>query len=320
MAIKLADTAKPMGDFPVAEAIDIDIQLPDGTYKSLQEMYQDGQLGGDGAISTEEGNALEKKDDGLYINLDDKLSIQQDAADKNKFLVTDDDGKITFADGESAENIPYENVKYPDWDNTKKALDGIIEKLDYIEPEILTFTSDADAIYEIGETVPSITFAWTLNKDVTAQTLTDVIITDETSRTATYDTPLSATKIFTLEVTDGENNANKSLTVSFQNKIYWGSAAIQAEYDSAFILGLANKRFSTTKVGAYNMTVASGEYGFIAFPLAFGTMESWFVGGFDTTVEDCGTVSFTNPSGGIANYKIYRTGRSGLGSIKAEIK
>ena len=42
MAVKLADTMKPMGDFPVAEAPDIDFE--DG--ESLQEKFDNGSLGG----------------------------------------------------------------------------------------------------------------------------------------------------------------------------------------------------------------------------------------------------------------------------------
>ena len=48
MSIKLADTLKPMGDFPAAESSDIEITVADGTKKSLQKAYIDGDLGGEG--------------------------------------------------------------------------------------------------------------------------------------------------------------------------------------------------------------------------------------------------------------------------------
>lgn len=47
--IKLADTLKPMADFPAAMAEDINIVQADTTQKSLQKMYEDGELGGGGA-------------------------------------------------------------------------------------------------------------------------------------------------------------------------------------------------------------------------------------------------------------------------------
>lgn len=48
MALKFADTAKPMGLFPVAEAEDVELTKKDSTKKSLQAMYDDGELGGNG--------------------------------------------------------------------------------------------------------------------------------------------------------------------------------------------------------------------------------------------------------------------------------
>ena len=48
MAIKLADTLKPMGDFPAADAVDVEITLLDETKKSIQQAYEDGDLGGGG--------------------------------------------------------------------------------------------------------------------------------------------------------------------------------------------------------------------------------------------------------------------------------
>lgn len=220
----------------------------------------------------------------------------------------------------TASEVSYKNENYPSQTNVKKALDAIWAKLDYVKPEILSFTmTPSTTIYEVGSTVDSLNFAWTLNKDVTTQTLTDCTITID-DRSATYSTPITSNKTFTLTVGDGENSVSKNLSVSFQNKIYWGNAAIPAEFNSEFILGLQNNKFTTAKKGNYSMNIKTDEYGFIAFPSSFGTLVSWYIGGFETTVESCGEISFTNTSGGVTNYSIYRTGRSGLGNITAEIK
>lgn len=48
MAVKLADTLKPMGDFPAAQSSDVSIEVG-GAQKSIQEAYDDGDLGGGGA-------------------------------------------------------------------------------------------------------------------------------------------------------------------------------------------------------------------------------------------------------------------------------
>ena len=46
MAVKLADTLAPMGDFPAAKSNNIEITLSGGAKKSIQEAYEDGDFGG----------------------------------------------------------------------------------------------------------------------------------------------------------------------------------------------------------------------------------------------------------------------------------
>ena len=253
-----------------------------------------------------------------WNEVDEKLSIQQAIGDAGKVLKVGNDGNIEFVE-DLANDISYQNSKYSSWTNVKKALDGIIAKVDYIKPEITSFTSTAQAVYEVGETVSNIVFNWTTNKDVTTQTLTDCTI-NSNSRTATYTNDITSNKTFTLTIGDGQNTASKNISISFRNKIYYGSASIPNSFDSAFILGLSNKQFATGKNGTYTVNVANNEYGFLAFPSSFGNISSVYIGGFDTEVVNCGTISFTNASGGTTNYNIYRTGRDGLGTIKMEIK
>lgn len=273
----------------------------------------------DKPLSANQGKELKDLIDGLE---EDKLSIQQDEELKGKIPVVGEDGKLTFQEGSStAENVSYENENYPLQTNVKKALDAIWAKLDYVKPEITSFTMDpATTEYEVGQEVTEIDFAWTYNKDVTSQSLSDVSLTDEKDRSGKWTGSLKTTKTFTLSCGDGENSASATKTISFKNKIYWGSAAIPDEFNSAFILGLSKNQFATAKKGSYSLTVGSGEYGFIAFPSSFGNLATVWIGGFETTVENCGSISFTNASGGVVTYSIYRTGRSGLGSITMEVK
>ena len=265
--------------------------------------------------------------DGIYFDDGDELIERAGGSDETietpiynyswKALTS---GGSSSGGASTASEVSYKNENYPSQTNVKKVLDAIWAKLDYVKPEILSFTmTPSTTIYEVGSSVDSLNFAWTLNKDVTTQTLTDCTITVD-DRSATYSTPITSNKTFTLTVGDGENSVSKNLSVSFQNKIYWGNAAIPAEFNSDFVLGLQNSKFTTTKKGNYSMNIEVDEYGFIAFPSSFGTLASWYIGGFETTVESCGEISFTNTSGGVTNYSIYRTGRSGLGNITAEIK
>lgn len=217
----------------------------------------------------------------------------------------------------SSEKIGYENDKYPLQTNVKKSLDAIWARLDYIKPEIKSFTMDpATTEYEVGQEVTAINFAWDYNKDITTQSLTDVTLTDETDRSASWSGSLKTSKTFTLSCGDGENSATASKTISFKHKIYYGSAVIPTNYDSAFILGLSKNQFATSYKGKYEITVGAGEYAFVCCPENWNMPNSCKIGGFGTDLINVGKFSFTNASGGVTTYKVARTNQAGLGAIE----
>ena len=172
----------------------------------------------------------------------------------------------------------------------------------------------------MGTTITSpITFTWTTNKAITSQTLTGCTLVDASVRTAIYNTNITADKTFTLSVSDGENSASSSVSYKFLNNVFWGSASTAETYDSAFISALSNKKLTNAVKGIYSFNIASGEYGFWAVPSNM-TISSVWIGGFEVTVDDLGTVSYTNAQGYTRDYKLYKTGKASLGAISAEIK
>lgn len=225
------------------------------------------------------------------------------------------------AGGGSAEDVSYENEQIPSATNVEDALNTIIGKIYYVDPAITSFTmTPSTDTYEIGSTVNELTFAWAYNKDIVSQTLTDCILADETVRSATYDTPLSSNKTFTLTASDGKNSVSANKSVSFKHKVYWGAASEPVSFDSAFILALTGKKFATNYKGSYAMTLGEGQYGYLAYPASWGTVSSWYIGGFEITTHDCGTIEFTNASGNTTTFRITRTTQPGLGSISIEVK
>lgn len=272
-------------------------------------------------LSAKQGKVLDEKITELTTALEGKLDIEQDEADAGKVVTVDSNGKLTLAPGSGdAADITYTNEKYTEWDNVKKALDGIIAKVDYVDPEITSFTMSCDAVNEVGATIDSITFNWELNKDITTQSLTDCTLADENVRTAEYAVPLINTKTFTLTVSDGQKTVKKDLSVAFRNKIYWGGSASVENYNSAFILGLAKNQFATSDKGSFAMSVGSGQYGYICMPSSFNFAGEVYIGGFLTTLEKAAKISFTNASGGTTSYDIYKTVRDSLGTITMEVK
>ena len=221
----------------------------------------------------------------------------------------------------TADNVEYTNADYSSYTNVQLALDALFSKVYYVKPTCSLSASKAGGTFEMGTTITSpITFTWTTNKAITSQTLTGCTLVDASVRTAIYNTNITADKTFTLSVSDGENSASSSVSYKFLNKVYYGSAYEPDSYDSAFILGLSNNKFATSIKGSYHITVESGQFGYIACPKSFNAPSECYIGGFLTTLENTGEISFTNASGGVATYIILRTGKSGLGSLTMEFK
>ena len=262
----------------------------------------------------------------INTSLDGKLNKTFTGDDvANKILSTDKDGNVVLKNGGSgegtAETTTYTNADYPSYTNVDLALDALFSKVYYVKPTCSLSASKAGGTFEMGTTITApITFTWTTNKAITSQTLTGCTLADASVRTAIYNTNVTADKSFTLSVSDGENSASSSVSYKFLNKVYYGSASEPNSYDSAFILGLANNKFATTIKGSYHITVESGQFGYIACPKSFNAPSECYIGGFLTTLENTGEISFTNASGGVATYIILRTGKSGLGSLTMEFK
>ena len=220
----------------------------------------------------------------------------------------------------TAEDTTYTNENFPQYDNVDLALDALFNKVYYVKPTCSLSATPSGGTFEMGTAISApITFTWTTNKDITSQTLTGCTLANASVRTAIYNTNVTSDKTFTLSVSDGENSTSSSVSYKFLNNIFWGSAAAAETYDSAFISALSNKRLASAVKGTYSFNIASGEYGFWAVPSNM-TISSVWIGGFEVTVDDLGTVSYTNAQGYTRDYRIYKTGKSGLGAISAEIK
>ena len=220
----------------------------------------------------------------------------------------------------TADNVEYTNADYPSYTNVDLALDALFSKVYYVKPTCSLSASKAGGTFEMGTIITSpITFTWTTNKAITSQTLTGCTLADASVRTAIYNTNVTADKTFTLSVSDGENSASSSVSYKFLNNVFWGSASTVKTYDSIFISALSNKKLASAVKGTYSFNIASGEYGFWAVPSNM-TISSVWIGGFEVTVDDLGTVSYTNAQGYTRDYKLYKTGKASLGTISAEIK
>ena len=219
----------------------------------------------------------------------------------------------------TADSITYDNPNFVQYDTVDTSLNALFAKVYYVKPTCSLSADKRGGTFEMGTVISApITFTWTTNKDITSQTLTGCTLADASVRTATYNTNVASNKTFTLSVSDGENFASSSISYSFLNNVFWDSASTGI-YNSTFINALSNKKLASAVKGTYSFNIASGEYGFWAVPSNM-TISSVWIGGFEVTVDDLGIVSYTNSQGYTRDYRIYKTGKSGLGAISAEIK
>ena len=278
----------------------------------------------DDALNETSANAVQNKV--IKAEFEKKFDKVQDIANAGKVLTVGEDGNMTFSEstalGSTAEKVSYENdVYFTDVTNLKQAVDKILAKIYYEEPKITSFTmTPSTDIYEIGTVIPAntIEFSWAVNKEIKSQALTDCTVAAD-DRSAIYGAELTNTKTFVLTISDGEKAQTASKKIIFLNKGYWGSAAIPDEYNSEFILGLANNKFISSNKGDYNFNVGAGEYGYFAVPSTMKFTTIW-VNGFQADVEEVATVSFTNMSGHTSTYTILKTSQSALGPFVATVK
>ena len=302
----------------------LDITTADSTF-TTPNLKGTGGTGGSGeeniidSISVNGVNVTPDENKNVDITVPNIYVGDTEPIDDNVEVWFNPNGESSSIEG-IAETITYTNADYPSYTNVDLALDALFSKVYYVKPTCSLSADKKGGTFEMGTVISApITFTWTTNKDITSQTLTGCTLADANVRTATYNTNVTSDKTFTLSVSDGENSASSSISYRFLNNVFWGSASTVETYDSTFISALSNKRLASAVKGTYSFNIASGEYGFWAVPSNMKISSVW-IGGFEVTVDDLGTVSYTNAQGYTRDYKLYKTGKSGLGAISAEIK
>lgn len=173
-------------------------------------------------------------------------------------------------------------------------------------------------VYEKGTTLAAgdITLTWNTNKVLSSQTMNGTALASD-ARSYTNPSPISSFQLFLLICYNGTQSVGQPLTIRFWDSVYWGSSAT-GTYDSAFVRALSNSNLKEDYQGEYSMTVATNEYGFIAFPSSMDAPAKCKINGMVTDMELAGTFNVTNASGATSEYKLYRTTNHSLGTLTLE--
>ena len=187
--------------------------------------------------------------------------------------------------------------------------EAIRARLDALEYEDITITSftASPSTAELGSSV-NVDLAWSINKPPTYQCIDGIPVQGNSKQ---Y-TGITATRTFTLSVTDGETTATKQATVTFANQIYYGVADDLSNVTSLSKV-LSNKKTRTITVDA-----DAGEYIIYAIPARLGSVV-FYVGGFEGGFEDPVEQTLVNESGYQEAYRVYRSTNAGLGETTVDV-
>ena len=182
-----------------------------------------------------------------------------------------------------------------------------LDALEYKSIVINSFSA-APPVSEIGSS-QTITLAWTLNKTATSQNINGSPVTGNNKQ---Y-TGVTTGQTYTLNVSDGQTSASKSVSVSFANRVYYGAASDLATVTSlSSVLSNDPERTITVNAGA-------SQYIVYAIPARLGDVV-FYVGGFEGGFEDPEEQLLTNASGYQETYKVYRSTNANLGETTVDVR
>lgn len=190
-----------------------------------------------------------------------------------------------------------------------KAHQEALDELLYV-PLTINLTSNIHTTLEIGTAINSVVFNWSYNKDVISQKFNNQAL-EASLRSYTYNLPFNSNKSFKLEANDGKGDFNKSISFNFLNGRYCGVSSSNI-YDSDFIKTLS-KELSSSKGKTFTVDCGEGQFIFYCVPTRFGNC-SFKVGGFEGGFNKVNTIEFTNASGYVESYDIYKSTNSNLGN------
>lgn len=199
----------------------------------------------------------------------------------------------------------------------------MIDDLAYVKIAVNSMIA-TNSSNEIGATVTASDVTWSLNKEPKTQKIQfgseseETLGTDVRSKSYTGKTVTSNTTI-KLTVTDERDaSVSRSVSISFQPKVYYGVSADPNALDSSAINGLTGV-LTSSKARTFSANAGAGQYIVYIIPSSFGT-PTFNVGGFDGGFKKTKTLEYTNASGYAQNYDVWQSVNAALGQTSVTVK
>ena len=252
-------------EIPIEDAADTDIEIPT-SYPADAISYVNDTVG---SATVEDALNTVIADNHTHDNKEVLDLLSESDAGRLQY------NGVTIGGGEggasTADAVEYINDTISST-NVEEALNKLISDFYYVAPSITSFTATpAGGTFEAGTVITAPTFNWNYNKDIVSQTLTGCTLADETVRTATYDSDITANKTFTLAANDGTNNVSKSISYTFVSPYYTGvsTTGTLTETDVTAL----TKKVETKGSKTINYTT-SQSYMVFAYPSSYGAIKS----------------------------------------------
>lgn len=241
----------------------------------------------------------------LEIQVEDTLAEE---INKIKILL---DTKISkeLEGSQASTQISYRNLDYPDMRTIKDALDQVLYK------DLVLTLSCSPNVAEEGQTVPSISYKWSINKDVILSQVFNGVQLDTSIRSYTLLGNFQSSVTKTLTVDDGTKQVSKSATLSFYPGIYYGTSdkdSLTVQDVIGFEYKLLPSRLTTITANADLLS-----YIYVCIPYSYGEA-SFKVGGFEGGFKLIDDGFVFNKYKDI-RYRIYRSDNRGLGDTTVTI-
>ena len=199
--------------------------------------------------------------------------------------------------------------------------------LSYVPIDIISFTTDP--YYEKGFVMKSqMQFNWELTKVPNTLAIeglnadANTITPSQSGQLMTSSYPaMSEDTTFTLVATDAKGEDRMDFTVKFVLPLYYGKLTLDSTSSlDASILNkdILTKVLAETKEITFTVTPGVSEYIIFASPVDYGEC-SFKVGGFDGGFVKAATVSKTNDYNVSAEYYIYKSSNTNLGTTTVQV-
>jgi hypothetical protein len=188
----------------------------------------------------------------------------------------------------------------------------------------ITAFAAATPVLEVGATATNPAFTAAENRTPTSLLLTN---TDNGESKSVVGTPTSfsssqsytktannATVTFTITGSDGISPANRSASIAWRPRVFWGVAA-HGLNSEAGIEGLSNSALQSSRIGSHSVNATGSTRVYWAAPASYGTPTftvGGFAGGFSLVSA---AISVTNAFGVVQLYQLWESNVAGLGAI-----